>query len=255
MSATYGCMSEQNEASQSTDPGAFPQTRWTRVVALRSADKEQARQALSELCSLYWTPLYSYFRRQGRDPEDAKDLTQGLFHQLISRENLLNADADKGRLRTFLLTTAKHFLINQHRRETRQKRGGKAISVSLDAEDPESYYARASTLDDLTPEKLFDRQWATVTLESVRATLAQEYASRGRAPQFAVLEQFLSWNESSTPYSEAALEAGLSEEAFRAAIVRMRKRYRLLLREKIADTVYDGEDIDGEIRHLFAAFG
>ena len=248
-------MSEQNQASQPAGSGAFPQTRWTRVVALRSADEAQARQALSELCSIYWPPLYSYFRRQGREPEDAQDLTQGLFQQLISRENLLAVEADKGRLRTYLLAAAKNFLVSQHRRETRQKRGGNSTMVSLDAEDPESYYARSNALDDLTAEKLFDRQWATVTLESVRTALSQEYASRGREQQFAVFEQFLSWNESNTPYSEAALETGLSEEAFRAAIVRMRKRYRLLLREKIADTVYDGEDIDGEIRHLFAAFG
>ncbi|MEZ5329183.1 MAG: sigma factor [Verrucomicrobiales bacterium] len=234
--------------------GAFPETRWTLVVALRSTDEDQARQALSELCGLYWVPLYSYFRQQGRAPEDAQDLTQGLFEQLISRRDLLRADSNKGRLRTFLLAAAKNLLTSEYRRETRQKRGGTAIPASLDAEDPESHYLRARAFDDLTPEKLFERQWATVTLESVRSSLAEEYASRGRARQFAVLERFLSWNESNTPYREAAVEAGLSEEAFRAAVVRMRKRYRLLLRDKIADTLCEGEDVDAEIGELFAAF-
>lgn len=248
-------MSETNHDSQPAGMGAFPQTRWTRVVALHSTDEGLARQALSDLCSLYWPPLYSYFRRQGRGPEDAEDLTQGLFEQLISRQNLLQADADKGRLRTFLLAMAKNFLISRHRWETRKKRGGKTTLASLDAEDPESCYSRACALDDLTPEKLFDRQWATVTLDSVGASLAEEYASRGRAREFAVFKRFLSWNDSKTPYAEAAAEAGLSEQAFRAAVVRMRKRYRLLLREKIADTLCDGEDIDAEIRDLFAAFG
>lgn len=248
-------MSEKHQPNQASNPGAFPQTRWTRVVALRSADEGQARQALSELCGLYWAPLYCYFRRQGRGPEDAKDLTQGLFQQLISKENLLHVDAGKGRLRTFLLAAAKNFLISQHRWETRQKRGGNTISASLDGGEPESFYARAGAFDDLSPEKLFDRHWATVTLESVRVALAQEYASRGRAEQFAVFEQFLSWNESKTPYPVAAAEVGLSEDAFRAAIIRMRRRYRLLLRETIADTICNGEDVDGEIRHLFAAFG
>ena len=248
-------LSEPVENDPPAHAGAFPQTRWTRVVALRSGDEEQAQQALAELCTLYWPPLYSYFRRQGRAPEDAQDLTQGLFQQLISHDNLLKVEAEKGKLRTFLLAAAKNFLISQHRKENRLKRGGDNIPISLDGEDPESYYARACAFDDLTPEKMFDRQWATVTLDSVRVSLAQEYANRGRGKQFAVFEQFLSWNESKKPYPEAAPEAGLSEQAFRAAIMRMRKRYRLLLRERIADTVCEGEDIDSEIRHLFAAFG
>ncbi len=248
-------MSEQHDVSLAEGIGAFPPTRWARIIALRSTDAEKASLALSELCGLYWTPLYSYFRRQGRKPEEAEDLTQGLFEQLISRQNLLQADADKGRLRTFLLAAAKNFLISHHRREIRQKRGGTAITASLDADDSESHYARVCAFDDLTPEKLFDRQWATVTLESVRQMLAREYGNRGREGQFSVLERYLSWNDSDTSYAEAAPEAGLSEEAFRAAVVRMRKRYRFLLREKIADTVCGGDDVDAEIRHLFAAFG
>ena len=248
-------MSEQGETRLPAGTGAFPETRWTRVVALQSDDEDSSREALSELCHLYWPPLYSYFRRHGREPADAQDLTQGLFEQLISRESLRRADVQKGKLRTFLLAAANNYLISQHRRETRQKRGGDTIAVSLDAEEAESFHVRAGAFDDLTPEKLFDRQWATVTLDSVRAALAREYASRGREKHFAVFQQFLSWNESDSPYREAAVEAGLSEEALRVAVVRMRKRFRILLRESIADTLYQGEDIDGEIRHLFAAFG
>jgi RNA polymerase sigma-70 factor (ECF subfamily) len=235
-------------------PGAFPQTRWTRVLALHSDDADAAQQALSELCETYWLPVYSYFRRQGKQVGDAQDLAQGFFEQLIKRGDFARADAETGRLRNYLLAAAKNFFISEVRREKRQKRGGGALTFSLDADDAEGFYAREA-MDDLTPEKLYERQWAVVTLDKVRSALAAEYEGRGRAEAFGVMGRYLSWNDGEQPYSEAAVEAGMSETAFRAAVSRMRKRYRTLLREHIADTLLDGDDIDEEIRHLVMALG
>jgi RNA polymerase sigma-70 factor (ECF subfamily) len=223
------------------------------VVALHSEDPRQAARALSELCETYWPPLYSYFRRAGRSVEDAKDLTQGVFEQVVAREDLLRADSEKGKLRSFLLTVAKRHLIGVIRRETSLKRGGMENSFSLDAAEAESRHGHQA-YDDLTPEKLFDRQWAAVTLEEVQSTLANEYESRGRSEQFELFRRYLSWNEQGEqPYADASQQAGLTEPAFRAAISRMRKRFRTLLRDRIADTLLDPSEVDGEIRHLFLA--
>lgn len=233
--------------------GAFPPTRWTRVVNLQSNDPDLAEKALAELCESYWLPIYSYFRRSNKSTEDAKDLTQSLFEQIIARKDILTADAEKGRLRTFFLTLAQRHLIGELRRQQAAKRGGGFLVFSVDEEEAENRH-RDLAIDDSSPEKIFDRQWATITIEAVKDALAREYASRDRAAQFEVFSRYLSWNESSeVSYAEASKEAGLAESAFRAAIVRMRKRFRILLREQVADTLLDSSRVDDELQSLFLA--
>jgi RNA polymerase sigma-70 factor (ECF subfamily) len=234
-------------------PGAFPQTRWTRVLALQATDPEQSRKALEDLCEIYWLPIYSYYRRSGRNSEDAKDLTQSLFEQMIRRGDFAKADEEKGKMRSFLLTMAKRHLVAKIRHDTTERRGGSNYTLSLDVESAELLHA-VQSLSDLSPDKMFDRQWAAVTLEQARTSLAKEYAGRGRKQQYEVLRSYLSWNENpDVPYAEASQRAGLTEQAFRAAVSRMRKRFQALLRDQIADTVLEGDDVDIEIRYLFTA--
>ena len=246
-------MDEESTSPPEFSSGEFPPTRWTRVVALQADAPGQAEKALADLCNIYWLPIYSYFRRVGRTSDDAQDLTQGLFEQMIRRGDLAKADEEKGKLRSFLLTMAKRHLVGTIRHDTTAKRGGAESPLSFDVDNAEALHADQA-LNDITPDKVFDRQWAAVTLEQTRNQLASEYTNRGRAKQYEVMSRYLSWNENAEqPYSEASKEAGLSEEAFRAAVSRMRKRFQALLREQIADTLLEGDDIDGEIRYLFSA--
>ncbi len=234
--------------------GSFPMTRWTRVQALRSDDPGAAQRALGELCETYWLPIYSYFRRQGRTSEDAKDLCQGFFERLITNEGFSRAEQGAGKLRSYLLTSARNHLIGTVRKERREKRGGGAYVFSLDADEAEGFHQREMA-EDLAPDKLFERQWAVVTLERVRGELAKEYAARGRGEVFDLLSPYLAGGDGEPPYAEVATRAGINETAVRASVSRMRKRYRVLLREHIADTLDEGEDVDGEIRYLAAALG
>lgn len=234
-------------------PEAFPNTRWTRVVDLHSENPALAQSALADLCETYWLPLYSYFRRNNQQPDDARDLTQSLFAEIISHDDLLKADSSKGKMRTFLLTLAKRHLIGTIRHNNAQKRGGSDLTFSLDEQDPETNYQREA-IDNITPEKLFDRQWAQSLLNATRKALQHEYEKRDHGERFAIMARYLSWNESSEPnYQQSSEEAGLSEEAFRAAISRMRKRYRTLLREQVADTLFDPSNVDDELQSLFEA--
>lgn len=220
---------------------------------LHSNNPELAQSALAELCESYWLPIYSYFRRNNQAPDDAKDLTQSLFAEIISHDDFLKADASKGKLRTFLLTLAKRHLIGTIRHNQAQKRGGSELVFSLDQRDPETNY-QLHAIDELTPEKLFDRQWAQTLLDSTRKILQTEYMNRDRGVRFTILSRYLSWNESDQPsYEEASKEAGMGEDAFRAAISRMRKRYRSLLREQVADTLLDPTVVDDELHSLFQA--
>jgi len=223
-------------------------------MALQSTDQDAAQRALSDLCEIYWMPVYSFFRRQGRTSDDAKDLVQGFFEQLITRKDFERADSERGKLRSYLLTAAKNFLISSVRRDSRAKRGGGAFVFSLDADQGEDFHTR-EVVEDLAPDKLYERQWAVVTLDKVRGVLAEEYAGRGRGEVFEVMGRYLSGTDGEAPYAEAAQEAEMSEEALRAGISRMRKRYRALLREHIGDTLMEGEDVDDEIRHLVTALG
>lgn len=231
----------------------FATTRWTVVLAAGRRHEPQAARALEELCAIYWFPLYAYVRRHGRSKEDAEDLTQGFFARFLERNYLEKLSSDKGRFRAFLLASLKHFLANQYDRVGRSKRGGGLAPLSLDWQDADSRY-QVTPADQLSPDKLYDRAWAVTLLERVIGRLRDECAATGKAGLFDRLKEFLTVGKSAIPYPQAAADLELSEGAVRVAVHRLRRRYRELLREEIAQTLSDPAQVEEEIRALFTAF-
>lgn len=244
----------QAKHPSSGEGGAFPQTRWSLVVAARQSDGEPAQRALAELCEIYWHPIYVYARRRGQSPADAEDLTQEFFARLLSKDYLASADGNKGKLRTFLLVAMQRFMAEQWKRSSALKRGGGAVCLSIDTERAE-HALEAELASDLSPEVLFDRQWAMTLLESVIEELRGDYVQSDRTEVFDQLRHLLLTNEATRPYRELGEGIGLSEGAVKVAVYRMRQRYRQLLHERIADTVSSPDEVAEEIRHLFGLFG
>jgi RNA polymerase sigma-70 factor (ECF subfamily) len=230
-------------------------TRWTLVVAAARLDESApAIRALAELCQTYWPPLYAYLRRQGYDTHDAEDLTQEFFSRLLAKNYLADADPAKGRFRSFLLASLKHFLSNQRDRSRAQKRGGGQPMIALDALTAEAR-ARIEPADNSTPDKAYDRQWALTLLDQALRRLRREYATAGREELFDNLKIFLTADAASAlSHAEIGVKCGMSEGAVKVAAHRLRRRYRDLLREEVAQTVSSPEEVEGEIRELFAAF-
>jgi len=230
----------------------FPTTAWTVVSRARSGADEGAREAWAFLCAAYWQPLYSFARRLGHPSEDALDLTQGYFALLIEKDYLADVRLREGRFRAFLLTSFRHFLSKERDRARALKRGGGRVLISIDAQEAEERHA-AEPLDILDPEALFERRWALTILERAMARLRHEFAASGRTVEFEQLEAYLTGSEPKTPYQSAAERLGTTEGAIKKMVHRLRRRYGLLLREEIAATVADPEEIDAELRHLLAS--
>lgn len=221
-------------------------------MAAASIEPALARPAMETLCSIYWRPIYVYIRGRGNSPEDAQDFTQEFFARVIEKEYLKRVDPAKGRFRSFLLASVNHFLSNERDRVMALKRGGAITFVSLDLAMAEAWHAHGLA-QNATPEKLFDRAWALSLLESALERLRSEYADAGKGTQFERLKCALTGEEQRAPYSELSTEMGLSEGAIKVAVHRLRRRYRDLLREEIAQTVAEGEDLEEELRYLMAA--
>jgi RNA polymerase sigma-70 factor (ECF subfamily) len=225
------------------------------VVEAGRQSSPKAADALATLCEVYWFPLYAYVRRHGHSIDDAQDLTQAFFVHLLDNQTLRVADRERGRFRSFLLASMKHFLAKQWRRDTAQKRGGGRAPLSLDFEDGETRY-RLEPSHEATPEKLFERQWALTLLARALASLRAEFEASGKAARFARLKMFVGGEKSTVPYRELADQLEMSEGAVKVAIHRMRRRYRALLREEIQHTVGapdNGEEVADELRRLFDA--
>ncbi|MFO0891161.1 MAG: winged helix-turn-helix transcriptional regulator [Isosphaeraceae bacterium] len=235
----------------------FPTTRWSRVVAAGDPRDSEARQALEGLCRDYWYPLYVFIRRKGFQPDEAADLTQAYFARLLEAGVLAAADRRKGRFRAFLRTDCGFFLSHQVERDRAAKRCGGAASLSIDARDAEGRYLREPADPGLSPDRLFDRAWALRLLDGVLRRLAVEYAETGRAAQFDALQVVLSAGPRSVPYAEIAARLGISVGAVQAAVQRLRRRYRDVLREQVAATLENPDDtaVEEELRDLFAALG
>lgn len=225
----------------------FVTTRWTVVLAAgRGADTESVRAALGELCQAYWYPLYAYVRRRGCSPQDAEDRVQGFFARLIRLNSLANLHRGEGRFRAFLLASLKHYLADEWDREAADKRDIRR-TVSWDAMEADARYA-AEPADRLSPERLYERQWALVLLQTVFNHLRDAYAAEGKSELFALLHCAVTGG---TPdYSELAMRSGQTEGALRVAAHRLRQRYRQLLRDTIAETVESPDDIDAELADL-----
>lgn len=241
-----------NAAAVSTRPPLFATTRWSLVVAATGGSG--SADALEELCRLYWFPIYAVVRRSGKSSEDAKDLTQGFFAMLLERRTLDLADDSRGRFRSFLLTALKRFLINEWRREQAFKRGGGREPVPLDADLAERLYAREDE-QGRTPDELFDRRWALAMLDAAMGGLEAEYRGAGRTDEFARMMPTLTAGRGETDYAELARASGSTEGAVRVAVHRLRKRFRILIREEVARTVIREEDVDEEMAALMAALG
>jgi RNA polymerase sigma factor (sigma-70 family) len=222
------------------------------VLAAGRLGAPQADVALEELCRIYWYPLYAYVRRHGHSPEDAEDLTQAFFARLLEKNYLDGITSEKGKFRAFLLTAVKRFLANEWDRANRQKRGGGVAPLSLDWQDADSRY-QIHPADNLSPDKLYDRAWAVTMLERVITRLRDESGADGKARVYEQLKSYLMAGKSDIPYAQAASALDMTEGAVRVAIHRLRRRYRELLREEIAQTLSDPAQVDEEMQALFSA--
>jgi RNA polymerase sigma-70 factor (ECF subfamily) len=231
----------------------FVTTHWS-VVIRAGRSEPQAHEALSQLCQTYWYPLYSFIRRQGKSPHDAEDLTQEFFARLLEKNYLAAAREEKGKFRTFLLTTLKRFLANEWDRQHAQKRGGFQPMVEIEAVLAESKF-NSELAHNLNPDVLFERQWAITLLERVMKRLQKEYEQSGRDKLFEKLRGCLVKDDSAQPYAQIASGLNLTESAIKTAVHRLRTRYQELLRQEIGKTVATAADVEEELRQLFAAVG
>jgi RNA polymerase sigma factor (sigma-70 family) len=229
----------------------FVTTHWSVVLTAGRNDTTRAQNALAKLCQTYWYPLYAYVRRRGHSPEDAQDLTQEFFARLLKRNWLGRADRQRGRFRSFLLSAMNHFLADEWDKARAQKRGGGQVPLPLQFDTAETRYGHEPA-DPVTPEQSFERRWALTLLDEVLKRLRTEYEQDGRAELFAALNPCLVGDRTSQPYAELAAKLGVSEGTVKSAVHRLRHRYREFLRDEIAQTVAGPDEVDEELRHLFA---
>jgi RNA polymerase sigma-70 factor (ECF subfamily) len=238
------------EADEQKGSIAFTTTHWS-VVLQAQGQSRAAQEALEKLCRTYWRPVYSFIRREGTGPEEAEDLTQSFFALLLQRRNFDNVRKEKGRLRSYLLTSLKHFLVSEHRRAVTLKRGKGQQPVPLD----ELSCAERSDMepaDHLTLERVYERRWALTLMEQVLRRLKDEYCTAGNAELFDSLKQLIADEVEAPSRADIALRLRMTENAVRQALHRLRHRYQLLLREEISHTVAIASDIEDELRHLIA---
>jgi len=231
-------------------PVAFATTHWS-VVLEAQGPTPAAQAALEKLCRTYWRPIYGFVRRQGSEPEEAKDLTQGFFALLLERRDLNTVRKEKGRLRSYLLTSLKHFLTNERSRALAIKRGEGQRLIPLD-QLHEREYAGFEAADTSTADQIYERRWALALLDKVLSRLGDEYRAAANAALFERLKTLLTDEPGRPSQVQIANELGMTENAVKQAFHRLRERYRQLLREEIANTVMLPGDIEDELRHLIA---
>jgi RNA polymerase sigma-70 factor (ECF subfamily) len=232
--------------------GRFVTTHWSLIAAAGEPASQASREALEALCQVYWLPLYAFARQRQFCPEDAQDLTQEFFAQLLEKNYLRAADRERGRFRTYLLAAFKHFLANQRKRSRAQKRGGSCTIHRLAVSAAEDRYC-CEPVDIWTPERVFERSWALTLLDRVLSHLQEEHANAGKSLLFDQVRIFLTGEAPSVSYSQIALTLGTTDGAVRVAIHRLRRRFREMLRAEIAQTVDSPDEVDDELHHLFTA--
>lgn len=230
--------------------GRFVNTPWTDVLLARAPELPAARDALERLCRLYWYPVYAHIRPQSKSPQDAEDATQEFFRLLIEKNYLGAVDRQRGKFRSFLLVAVNRFLLNARKHDTRLKRGGGQVPISLDAQAAENRYL-AEPATSLTPDKAFERRWAETVLDQARSSLRQDYIESGKREVFDTLERFLGSRTRFGDYAEAARILELTPGAVAVAAHRLRQRYRESVREAVRPTVASPSDIESEMHHLF----
>jgi DNA-directed RNA polymerase specialized sigma24 family protein len=240
-----------DQAPESTGDGRFETTDWGLIKVAKGGDPSSARQALSDLCSSYWYPLYVYIRHHGHPADRAQDLTQGFFASLLGTNFLDTISPEKGRFRAFLLASLKHYLSNEHDRDAALKKGGGCVTTSFDLLEAEGRYA-CEPWHEMTAERLFERRWALTLLGHVLDRLGGEMCQAGKGPLFARLRPALLGDGEMAPYKQVAEDLRMTEDAVKMAALRLRRRYRALVRQEVACTVGDSVRVDDEIRDLMA---
>jgi len=243
--------SQNDKSNAAAGDRHFHTTHWSLVLAAGQRSSSRSNEALSALCQMYWYPLYAYVRRRVRDVAEAQDLTQGFFSQLLEKNHLAVAQPERGKFRAFLLTSFKNFLANEWDKANALKRGGGKAPIPLDFESGETRFSLEPT-DDLTPDRLYDKQWVLTLLKQVLGQLREESILAGKERQFEHLKVFIAGQAAPGGYAEAAGKLGMTEGAAKVAAHRLRQRYRELLRAEIAQTVAEPSEVDEEIRSLFA---
>ena len=240
------------ESSANAEPpgqASFRTTHWSLVKAAGGNPSEASAKALEILCRAYWFPVYAHIRRRGHGPEEAQDLTQGFFEELLGKNRLEKADASRGRFRSFLLASANHYLSHEWEKLNAQKRGGGQNVISLDSLESEERFGLEPSAD-ASPDLLFDRRWAKTILDRVFGILRAEFDVAGQVKRFDVLKVFLLGERSDLSLADAAAHLGMTEAAIKSAVHRLRLRFRDVFRSEIAETIDHAADVEDEMRHL-----
>jgi RNA polymerase sigma factor (sigma-70 family) len=229
----------------------FETTSWSLIVRALNGSSGEAQAALARLCETYWQPVYAFIRSRGLAPADAEDLTQSYFACFFEKEYLADFRPEAGRFRTFLRASISHFLANQWDRERARKRGGGQRRISLDGASAEERL-RLEPVDHLTPETIFERAWARALLARCLDRLREEQSAGGAGERFLRLKAFLTSDGGHADYAALARELSLAESSLRVSVHRLRRRFAVLLREEVAQTVADPAEVDSEIRFMLA---
>ena len=236
-----------------TAPRSFATTRWSLILDAADAGSPRQDVALATLCETYWPPVYAFIRRSGKSPDDARDLTQMFFVRVLEKGFFGEADRSRGRFRSFLFSSVRHFLANQHDWAVAHKRGGGAPMLSLEFDDGERRY-NLEPADEATPERAYERGWAQAVLDKAMSRVQERYESSGRGDLFARLKPYLTGDEPGS-YAELAAAGGGTPGQLRVAVHRLRQDYGRALRETIGETVARPEEIDEELKHLLEVIG
>jgi RNA polymerase sigma factor (sigma-70 family) len=231
---------------------AFVTTHWSVVLAAGRNDTTGAVDALTQLCQTYWYPLYAYVRHRGYSPHDAQDLTQEFFARLLAKNSLAEVTRVGGKFRSFLLTAMNRFLVDEWRKNQAAKRGQGITAISLDADDAETRFGR-EPVNAITPETLYEQNWALALLEAVYCRLEREYTEAGKGELFQELKFCLTGAGDSVPYAELSRRLCKPENTIKTLVHRLRQQYRQLLREEVAKVVVTAAEIEEELSYLFRA--
>ena len=246
---TWMVLSEATSESAARTASQFATTHWSVVLAAGDSASPGLREALEKLCQTYWYPLYAFVRRKGYPPEDAKDCTQAFFARFLERHYVKHVVQEKGRFRTFLLTVLQRFLCDEFDHKTAVKRGGGVTIIPLDALEAEARLSQAAATFQ-TPESIFEGAWAETVIQACVERLRTECQAEGKAAQFDELKQYLSRPADRAAYTVTAQALGLSADAVVMAVLRLRRRYREMVRAEVANTVATPAEIDDEMRYL-----
>jgi DNA-directed RNA polymerase specialized sigma24 family protein len=246
----YASESRTAAASAQKTSIAFTTTHWS-VVLEAQGQSPAAQEALEKLCRAYWRPVYGFIKRQGTRTQEAEDLTQGFFSLLLERRDFDAVRKEKGRLRSYLLTSLKHFLASEQRRAMTLKRGKGQRLIPLEELKANERF-EMEPADPLSADRLYERRWALTLMEQVLRRLKDEYCTAGNTALFDSLKQLLPDEAGAPSRAEIALQLGMTDNALRQAFHRFRQRYQLLLREEIGHTVAVASDVEDELRHLIS---